>query len=789
MSSADDSVKRKSNAGLAIVSACVAVFIAQCGCADAAATSPASGSGASSSAGSKPSLKAIDPSLAKMDALPKPPQSASPSPNPLGGITGAPISGNKPTALPAAGTPPGWTPYPGASGYPAPAYVQQPPPGGSGYPAGGYPPQYQQPAYQPQVPGAPPGYAGGYSSGGAAQGYPSYKQGYPQQMQASPPGYPSIPRQAAPQYGGGYGGGYQQMPAVSSPPGYPSMPPQQPSYSQYNAPPGIVQPGLGQLGMGSYQQPGQQSGFPAGRARLGGGHPNLVPQGAPQQSGPGAPGYGGAASFGASPGGYPPQGGGYPPPGGYSQPPGFAQPPGLPQGPPSGSPPGQFASNNFPNPNLIPDFGRPLPLDASSRGPGQAWTTNQPAPGTGYGAAGSGGAAIDPDEARVTRLEKVAFGSTYPEHEVADRVDHLEKEIFGSSSQGDLQSRLLRLENKLGGGGRSSFGSPVRHQAPGQYGSYSGGSPATPSLPQAERAQQIALTTPGDTTQDSAPSTPPGAASGSSDDDEASPVRPDSSDTFSSDDSATPASGESDDDSASPSTDTTDGVSTGAGKGSGSSDLKAMASAKSSASKSPETRLRIPFDKSAGDYSSRISRFVNNSAARWTRFPVRVRLPDDATAEWRKLMESAMEKWGRYIPMKKASQQESADIEVSFVNHLTPRVLGVTRLTVGGGRMKVFVYMLRPNYYPAIAEKTLAHAFIHELGHAIGIFGHSDKPTDAMYRFEIAAGGKGKLTQEKLGNISSRDINTLKLIYDADPLPDDFNLTAPQEWSFTHSAS
>lgn len=101
--------------------------------------------------------------------------------------------------------------------------------------------------------------------------------------------------------------------------------------------------------------------------------------------------------------------------------------------------------------------------------------------------------------------------------------------------------------------------------------------------------------------------------------------------------------------------------------------------------------------------------------------------------------------------------------------------------------MKVFVFMLRPNYYPAIPEKVLAHAFMHELGHAIGIFGHSDKQTDAMYAFEIAS--NGKLTQEKLGTLSTRDVNTLKVIYDAKPLPEDFNMSAPQEWGYTHEAS
>ncbi|MDZ4834350.1 MAG: hypothetical protein SGJ27_11290 [Candidatus Melainabacteria bacterium] len=825
--------------------------------------------GAASDASSKPVLKAIDPSQAKMDTIPKP-QAPPSTLNPMGGIQGAPISANKPGALPGQ-SPPGWVPYQ-QGGYPAPAYGQQ----------GGYAqPQYQQPAYAAAPPGYPTGAPTVYppAQGGYQSGYPASPQGYPsyppQQQQY---GYGQAPPQQPPNYG------YGQQPAygapATSPPGYPSMPASQPSYSNYSTPPGFVQPGANtyqQRPPGSYQQPPAQNAyqqpaqngyqqpaqnspppgnFPAGRARLGGGHPNLVPQGTPPQSGPQSTGGFSGGGFSNNPG---QQGGG------YQQPPGFvqSQPQGYSQGgyPPQSSPGypqqagyggaaagGQFASNNYPSPNLIPDFDKPLPLDASSRGPAQMWTTNQvvPAggnpgmqpgsnPGTGYGAA-QGAPPTDPNEARVARLEKVAFGSTYPEHEVEDRVDHLEKEIFGDKSTADLQSRLIRLENKLGGG--NSFGSPMRSQSRGQFGGYGAGGyaqPLAPSMPGrsnfvaqsqpnsaapsdgglvaqsqpaliappvAAKATELALKAPDDPNGPGS-AVPPGSTTGSSDDDDATTTPTSSDDASASPDEDSGMPDTADDDSTPPPSDTTDGVSTPAGRGAGSTDLKAMASgsdsptasatgsASDTGGKSAAKKFvpKIPYDKSAGDYADRISRFVNNSTARWTNFPVRVRLPEDGNADWKKLMDLGMEKWGRYLPLKKATAAEGADIEVSFVNHLTPRVLGVTRLTVTGGKMKVFVFMLRPNYYPSIPEKVLAHAFLHELGHALGIFGHSDKPTDAMSTFEMASAGSGKLTQDKLGSLSTRDVNTLKVIYDANPLPEDFNMTAPQEWGYVHEPS
>ncbi len=806
--------------------------------------SPAS---AATSDSSKPVLKAIDPSQAKMDALPKPSTL-----NPMGGIQGTPISADKPGGLP--GGTPSYTPYnqpPG--GYAQPGFQ---PVGQSGYQQGGYPQYQQPPAYQ----NAPPGYPTGYPvyQPSTPTGYPGYPPAQPQYGF----GQPAQPNYAQPNYGQpaaqpsfGYGqpayGGGQSAP-VTSPPGYPSMPP---AYSNYNTPPGFVQPGANTYqqrppqapAQNAYQQPPPQNSspgsFPAGRARLGGGHPNLVPQGAPVQSGPQSPG----GSFGGGSSGFPSNQSTS-----YAQPPGFVQSspqgfspggypaPSAPQGYPSYggmSSPGQFSSNNYPNPNLIPDFGKPLPLDASSRGPAQNWATNQvvPAagnPGTGYGAA-PGGAPVDPNEMRVSRLEKVAFGSTYPEHEVADRVDHLEKEIFGDSQPGDLQARLNRLENKLGAG--SSFGSPMRSQNSGQYGSYAGGSapvqfapvspngartssdfvgsaavnpnagqiaqaaPAIVAPPVAEVAQELALKSPDDLNAQDSNTQGSNPGSNSSDDgDEDNPGTTQAPDTDSpaSDDTSTSPAGSTDDDSASPSSDTTIGApsksSGSVNTNSRSSKLLSMADGKSISSASnssgKQATVRIPYDTSAGNYIGSISRFANNATARWTNFPVRVRLPEDATAEWKKLMEPGIEKWGRYLPLKKVSLTEGADIEVSFVNHLVPRVLGVTRLTVNGGRMKVSIFMLRPNYYPAIAEKTLSHAFLHELGHAIGIFGHSEKSTDLMSTFEVASSGNGKLTQEKLGTISARDVNTLKLIYDADPLPEDFNLSAPQEWGYVYGA-
>ncbi len=153
-------------------------------------------------------------------------------------------------------------------------------------------------------------------------------------------------------------------------------------------------------------------------------------------------------------------------------------------------------------------------------------------------------------------------------------------------------------------------------------------------------------------------------------------------------------------------------------------------------------------------------------------------------------LESGTKKWGQYIPIKVASPNEAADIEVVWVNHLPPRQLGVTRLQqVVSGTPQVIVYMLRPTYYlPEIPERTIQPVFLHELGHALGIFGHSDSDKDIMQPTELGLfgakrSGKGTI-KLKFGGITPRDLNTLKRIYQTPALPSNFNVTQPLEWSF-----
>src|SRR5262249_13958094 len=199
----------------------------------------------------------------------------------------------------------------------------------------------------------------------------------------------------------------------------------------------------------------------------------------------------------------------------------------------------------------------------------------------------------------------------------------------------------------------------------------------------------------------------------------------------------------------------------------------------------------IPFDAKVGDYFSQIRRYPGGTVVRWQTFPIRIRLPQESPQSWTSSLESRIKKWGQYIAVKVSPANEASDVEVVCVNHLPPRQLGITRLQqVVSGTPQIIIYLLRPTYYlPEIPERTLQPVFLHELGHAVGIFGHSDSDKDMMQPSELGLfgakrSGKGTIKVQFAG-ITPRDLNTLKRIYQTPALPSNFNITQPLEWSLS----
>ena len=431
------------------------------------------------------------------------------------------------------------------------------------------------------------------------------------------------------------------------------------------------------------------------------------------------------------------------------------------------------------------------------------------------------------DEYRLTALEQKAFGTTYSEHEAVDRLDHLEKEVFGSAKQGALGERIARLESKLLGG--SAFGGGFGSAFPSNASGFSqGGQGSRPVVQPPNMTSQNVNTAPAQSgwqnpSSMSNISNPAPAQSGwqnpSSMSNISNPApaqsgwqNPSSMSSISS-----PAPAQSGWQSAS---NVTRPNTTPAQSGwqsspsspawSGQTPNSAgrpplpnsqfgklpQGSLPQSAAPAPSGVLSLdaamvasslPFDANAGDYLSAVTAFPGATGsgttyARWTSFPLRVKVPAGTPESWTRSVEAVIARWGQYLPVKLALPKEEVNAEIIWVNTLPKGVLGVTRLAVKDGRMRTWIYLLRPSFYPPeIPERALSPVFMRELGHVMGLYCKSDRPEDLMYQ-PPAGTAPAKVFARTIG-LSARDINTLRRLYQSPPLPGNLTLNQPMEWA------
>jgi predicted Zn-dependent protease len=154
----------------------------------------------------------------------------------------------------------------------------------------------------------------------------------------------------------------------------------------------------------------------------------------------------------------------------------------------------------------------------------------------------------------------------------------------------------------------------------------------------------------------------------------------------------------------------------------------------------------------------------------WTEFPVTVaidlagsRAPREAV--WVQSVRQAIADWQRYLPLVETPDLARAHIIVRRASVPIQRGkdgklqrirLAETRfafLTDATQRLRQkMTIVLSPNQ----ADAALVAGATHELGHALGIWGHSDRQTDVMYFSQVG----------KPVGISDRDLRTLKRVYE-----------------------
>jgi predicted Zn-dependent protease len=182
-----------------------------------------------------------------------------------------------------------------------------------------------------------------------------------------------------------------------------------------------------------------------------------------------------------------------------------------------------------------------------------------------------------------------------------------------------------------------------------------------------------------------------------------------------------------------------------------------------------------------GDYFARIQSTEAGSLI-WSEFPIKVYLdrpenPQETSAsdrrflQWVKAVEEAIQEWTVYLPMVEILQPEVADIVIKREKpplgvQIDPETGKLERFRartaqtryefyIREGNSPILLHRMTVAIDPGLSEQSIRSATRHELGHALGIWGHSQAQTDAMYFSQVRTSPA----------ISPRDINTLKKVY------------------------
>jgi predicted Zn-dependent protease len=182
----------------------------------------------------------------------------------------------------------------------------------------------------------------------------------------------------------------------------------------------------------------------------------------------------------------------------------------------------------------------------------------------------------------------------------------------------------------------------------------------------------------------------------------------------------------------------------------------------------PSTLAQWTDSKNSGDYFSQVET-TEVGYLIWSKFPVRVYVEQPTTVNnqqaeaWVKSVLHAVQEWSVYLPLTVVEKPDIADIKIerkapplqlSSDKKITRARSALTTYQLYS-RNNVLLHRFTILLSPTQTGNYVVAAARHELGHALGIWGHSPSQTDALYFSQV----------RNPPNISPRDVNTLKRVY------------------------
>jgi len=186
----------------------------------------------------------------------------------------------------------------------------------------------------------------------------------------------------------------------------------------------------------------------------------------------------------------------------------------------------------------------------------------------------------------------------------------------------------------------------------------------------------------------------------------------------------------------------------------------------------PATLAQWQDPDSQGDYFSEVQTTPAGYLV-WSNFPVKIYIevpspPTNTSVAWVNAASDAIEAWGAYLPLQTVDRPENADITIArrrppperSANGSFRARSALTRYEFytrqGENNAEILAHRFEIAISPTQTGDYVRTAILHELGHAIGIWGHSPVETDALYFSQV----------RQPQGISVRDVNTLKRVYE-----------------------